>query len=101
MITENQDGTVNTKCECEVVTITTIVNDVGGVYNKLEENLQKVFSKEALLAIASGKFLKSILFYILVLQTAAYGYLLFWCWSQDLKDTGFKVEKKDKDLAYA
>lgn len=45
VITENQDGTVSTKCQCEKVTVTTLVNDVGGVYNKLEENLEKVFSK--------------------------------------------------------
>lgn len=48
---------MTTKCECIKVTITSLIIDVNNIYGVLTDNIEKSFSKEALTAIITGKFL--------------------------------------------
>lgn len=57
VLTENQDGTVDSKCECIKVTVTSLILDANNVFGELTDNIEKAFSKETLMAIISGKFL--------------------------------------------
>lgn len=50
------------------------------MFSKAAKNLEKAFTADALDALASGKFLDSVLFYILCGQTALFIYFLVVGW---------------------
>lgn len=56
------------------------------MFSKAAKNLEKAFSADALDALASGKFLESVLFYILCAETGLFIYFLIMGWGWDIKD---------------
>lgn len=86
-------GKIQTKCECTQMNTVTVVEDTGYLFTSATDNLEKVFSAEAIAAIAAGRFLQTYLFYVLCLQTALYLYFLVWSWGQDIKELHTKEQK--------
>lgn len=72
------------------------MDDVGEMFKKAAKNLEKAFSADALDALMSGKFLDSVLFYVLCVQTFFYIYSLVWGWGQDIKDAHTFLEREVK-----
>lgn len=89
-------GKVQTKCECSKMATVTVVEDTDHLFTSATENVEKVFSAEAIAAIAAGRFLKTYLFYVLCLQTLIYLYFLVWGWGQDIKELHTKEQKSDE-----
>jgi len=71
------------------------MDDIDQMFRKAAKNLEKAFSADALDALASGKFLDSVLFYVLCIQTFFFIYALIWGWGKDIQDWHIALEKKE------
>lgn len=75
------------KCFCDDFGPTTIVNDLEGIFK--DSNLNQVFTKDAINALANFEFWNSFVIYFFFIQSVLMAIALY---------KGFKKDKKDREI---